>query len=47
MTDSFRSIITSKFDKDISLDYSEWSNVVNNSDCVLVPHLRSTVDYYV
>jgi FemAB family protein len=47
MTGSFRNIIASKFDKDISLDYSEWSAVVTNSDSVLVSHLRSTVDYYV
>jgi len=47
MIGDFKKIITSKFDKDVSLDCTEWSAVVNNASNVLASHLRSTVEYYV
>jgi FemAB family protein len=47
MIGTIKNIITAKFDKEVSLDCSEWSVVINNANNVLVPHLRSTVDYYV
>ena len=47
MIGDFKKNITAKFDKEASLDCTEWSAVVNNASNVLVPHLRSTVKYYV